>query len=135
MEQPISKEKWDDAFWLYERSAIPIIADESIQQLSDLEKVKDCFHGINIKLMKCGGLTEAKKIIKQAKQLNLKILLGCMTETSCAISAAAQLSPLVDYADLDSPNLISNDFFDGIKFTEGKIMLNDDAGIGVVEKA
>ena len=134
VEQPLAKEKLDDAFWLFENSPLPIIADEAMQQFTDLEKIKHCFHGINIKLMKCGGLSAAKKIITAAREYNLKIMMGCMTETSCAISAAAQLSPLVDYADLDSPNLITNDFFEGIKFTEGKIMLNDAFGIGVVKK-
>ncbi len=135
IEQPLAKEKLDDAFWLYERSPLPIVADEAMQQLHDLEKIKQCFHGINIKLMKCGGLNEAKKIITVARKHNLKIVLGCMTETSCAISAAAQLSPLVDYADLDSPLLISNDFFQGIQFLNGKIELNDLFGIGLLEKS
>jgi len=135
VEQPLPKNNWDDAYWLYEKSTLPIFADEAMQQLSDLEKVKSCYHGINIKLMKCGGLNEARKIISLAKQNNLKILMGCMTETSCAISAAAQLSPLVNYADLDGAQLIKNDFFDGITFLNGKILLYDLPGIGVVEKA
>ena len=134
VEQPIAKENLEDAYWLYEKSPLPIIADEAMQQLHDLENIKHCFHGINIKLMKCGGLNEAKKIITSARKNNLKVLLGCMTETSCAISAAAQLSSLVDYADLDSPLLITNDFFKGIQFVKGKIELNDLFGIGLLER-
>lgn len=131
IEQPLPKNNWDDALWLYEKSPLPVFADEAMQQFSDLEKVKHCFDGINIKLMKCGGLYMAKKIITEARKNNLKILLGCMTETSCAISAAAQLSSLVDYCDLDSPMLITNDLFKGITFEKGKIILNDYPGIGV----
>ncbi len=132
IEQPLQKDKLDDSRWLYEKSPLPIIADESVQRLIDIEKVKDCFHGINIKLMKCTGLNEARKMIVRARELKLKILLGCMSESSCAVSAAAQLSPLVDYADLDAPLLITNDFFTGIKFNDGKIELSEKAGIGVV---
>ncbi|OFY86333.1 MAG: dipeptide epimerase [Bacteroidetes bacterium RIFCSPLOWO2_12_FULL_35_15] len=135
IEQPLPKENVDDAFWLYERSPLPLFADESIQRFADIDKVKNCFHGINIKLMKCTGIFEANRMISYARQLNLKILIGCMTETSCAVSAAAQLSPLVDYADLDAPLLIKNNFFDGIEFINGKITLNDLPGIGVVQKA
>ncbi len=134
VEQPLAKVNWDDARWLYERSPLPLFADESVQRYADIDKVKDCFHGINIKLMKCTGMFEANKMIKRARELNLKILIGCMSETSCAISAAAQLSPLVDYADLDGSLLIKNNLFDGITFTEGKITLNDLPGIGVVKK-
>lgn len=134
IEQPLQKDKLDDSFWLFERSVLPIIADESIQRLSDIENIKDCFHGINIKLMKCAGMNEARKMIELARNLKLKILLGCMSESSCAVSAAAQISSLVDYADLDAPLLITNDFFEGIKFNEGKIELLDKPGIGVEER-
>ncbi len=134
IEQPLPKENWDDAHWLFERSPLPIFADESIQRFPDIEKMKDCFHGINIKLMKCTGLFEANKMIKRARELNLKLLIGCMSETSCAISAAAQLSPLVDFADLDGALLIKNDLFEGVKFKNGKIELNEMPGIGFVQK-
>ncbi len=135
VEQPLPKNNWDDANWLYEKSPIPLYADESIQRYSDMDKIKDCFHGINIKLMKCTGMYEAFKMIKHARELNLKVLIGCMSETSCAISAAAQLSPFTDYADLDGPLLIKNNLFDGITFTDGKITLNDKPGLGVVRKS
>ncbi|MCC6691739.1 MAG: dipeptide epimerase [Bacteroidia bacterium] len=131
VEQPLLKNDFSGSAWLAERSPLPIIADESMQRLHDLETVKNCFHGINIKLMKCTGLTEAYKIIIAARKNKLKVLLGCMSETSCAISAAAQLSPLADWADLDGPLLIKNDLFEGVKFVNGKITLNDLPGIGV----
>ena len=121
VEQALPKNNWDDAHWLYEKSPLPLYADESIQRYSDIDKVKACFHGINIKLMKCTGMHEAFKMIQCARSLNLKILIGCMSETSCAISAAAQLSVFTDYADLDGPLLIKNNLFDGITFTNGKI--------------
>ncbi len=134
IEQPLPKNNFDDAAWLFERSPLPVFADESVQRFSDINNVKDCFTGINIKLMKCTGMHEAYKMIKRARELNLKVLIGCMSETSCAVSAAAQLSPLVDYADLDGPLLIKNDLFDGIEFVNGKITLKELPGIGLVEK-
>lgn len=131
VEQPLFKNNLDDSYWLYQRSPLPIFADETVQRLSDIASVKDCFHGINIKLMKCTGLHEANKIIHEAKKHELKILIGCMSETSCAISAAAQLTPFANYADLDGALLIKNDLFNGITFNEGKICLNKKSGIGV----
>lgn len=134
VEQALSKNNLDDARWLFERSPLPLFADESIQRYNDIDRMKDCFHGINIKLMKCTGMHEAFKMIKRARELNLKVLIGCMSETSCAISAAAQLSPFTDYADLDGALLIKNNLFDGITFTDGKITLTDMPGIGVTPK-
>lgn len=131
VEQPLDKNKIEDALWLKEKSPLPVIADEAIQTFDDLEKIKDAYHGINIKLTKCGGMREAMKIIYRAKQLNLKIMLGCMSESSCGVSAAAQLAPLADWADLDGPLLISNDPFHGITYQKGKIILNDLPGNGV----
>jgi L-alanine-DL-glutamate epimerase-like enolase superfamily enzyme len=131
IEQPLQKDKWDDANWLYERSPLPLFADESFQRYPDLDRMKDCYHGINIKLMKCTGMNEAFRMIRQARKLNLKILIGCMSETSCAISAAAQLSGLCDHADLDGNLLIKNDLFKGIGLKEGRIVLNGKPGIGV----
>jgi L-Ala-D/L-Glu epimerase len=131
IEQPMPKEQVDDTAWLRERSPLPLIADESVQRLGDVARARGIFHGINIKLMKCTGLREAHTMIILARALGLKVMLGCMTETSCAISAAAQLSPLVDWADLDGALLIKNDPFDGTKIVNGKITLSDRAGIGV----
>lgn len=131
VEQPMPKENLDDIAKVTEKSPIPIYADESIQRAKDIEKVKGAFDGINIKLMKCTGLREAWQMINTAKSLGMKVMIGCMTETSCAVSAAAQLSPAVDFADLDGNLLIKNDLFEGAKIINGKIELNDMPGIGV----
>ena len=134
IEQPMPKENPADTAWLRERSPLPLIADESVQRLPDVRRALGVFDGINIKLMKCTGLREAHQMITVARALGLKVMLGCMTETSCAISAAAQLSPLVDWADLDGALLIKNDVFLGTTVVDGKITLNDLPGIGVVKR-
>ncbi|NLE35125.1 MAG: dipeptide epimerase [Bacteroidales bacterium] len=134
IEQPMPKEQIDDIAWLTERSPLPIIADEALQTVEQLLGMKGIYNGINIKLMKCGGMDAAYKMITMARQMGMKILIGCMTETSCAVSAAAQLSPLVDWADLDGNLLISNDIYDGMTVVDGKIVLPDRPGIGIVEK-
>ncbi len=131
VEQPMPKEMIDDLAWLTERSPLPVIADEAFQRVHDLNKMKGVYSGINIKLMKSTGLREAMKMIHTARALDMKVMIGCMTETSCAVSAAAQLSPLVDWADLDGNLLITNDIFDGVKVTDGKITLNNWPGIGI----
>ena len=131
IEQPMPKEQVDDTAWLRERSPLPLIADESVQRLADVARAHGVFHGVNIKLMKCTGLREAHRMIILARALGLKVMLGCMTETSCAISAAAQLSPLVDWADLDGALLIRNDRFEGATVVDGKVTLPDRPGIGV----
>ena len=134
IEQPMPKENPADTAWLRERSPLPLIADESVQRLPDVRRALGVFDGINIKLMKCTGLREAHDMITVARALGLKVMLGCMTETSCAISAAAQLSPLVDWADLDGALLIKNDVFLGTTVVDGKLTLNDLPGIGVVKR-
>jgi L-alanine-DL-glutamate epimerase-like enolase superfamily enzyme len=134
IEQPMPKADLDGTAWLRERSPLPLVADESCQRLADVAKLRGVFHGINIKLMKCTGLREARRMIDLARALDLKVMLGCMTETSCAISAAAQLSPLVDWADLDGALLIKNDPFDGAKIVDGMIQLPDRPGIGLSPK-
>ena len=131
VEQPMPKEMIDDTAWLRERSPLPIIADEAFQRLPDITRFKGVYDGINIKLMKSTGMHEAYKMITLARALDMKVMIGCMTETSCAVTAAAQLSPLVDWADLDGNLLISNDCFDGLKIVEGKVTLPDAPGIGV----
>lgn len=131
VEQPMPAAQTEDVRWLKERCKLPLIADESFVRLCDLPSISETFDGINIKLMKCTGLGEARKIIRQARERDLKILLGCMIESSVGISAAAQLSPLVDYADLDGNILISNDPFDGIRNQGGRLILNEEPGIGV----
>ena len=131
VEQPLPKEQVDDLAWLTERSPLPIIGDEGVQRLTDIPHAKGVYHGINIKLMKCTGMREAHKMIVLARSLGLKVMLGCMTETSCAISAASHLSPMVDWADLDGALLIGNDVYDGTKVVDGKVTLSDRPGIGV----
>lgn len=134
IEQPLGREQVDDTAWLRARSPLPLIADESVQRLADVPPARGVFDGINIKLMKCTGLREARQMITLARALGLKIMLGCMTETSCAISAAAQLAPLVDWADLDGALLIANDPFDGATLTDGRIVPTDRPGLGVVKR-
>jgi L-Ala-D/L-Glu epimerase len=131
IEQPLSKNAWDDTAWLTQHSPLPVIADEAFQTAADLEKISGAYNGINVKLMKCGGMRAAFTIMKMARSLGLKILIGCMTETSCAVTAAAQLSPLADWADLDGNLLIKNDLFSGLRITEGRVILPEEPGIGV----
>lgn len=133
IEQPMPKTQIDDTAWVSERSPLPVFADESIQRLKDVTAQKGIFTGINIKLMKCTGMREAWKMLNLARALDMRVMIGCMTETSCACSAAAQLSPAVDFADLDGNLLISNDRFKGMEVVGGKITLNDLPGIGVVK--
>lgn len=130
VEQPMDKTNFDDNAWLTQHSPLPTIADEAMQRVSDLEKLHGVYSGVNCKLMKCTGLREAHKIIEMARSLKMKTLMGCMTETSCGISAASQLAPIVDWADLDGNLLISNDIFEGMKVVEGKVTLSDLPGIG-----
>ncbi|HXC06099.1 MAG TPA: dipeptide epimerase [Bacteroidia bacterium] len=132
VEQPFSKNRFGDHAWLTERSPLPVIADESCQRLSDIARCAGSFHGINIKLMKCTGLSEARKMIGEAQKRNLKILIGCMSETSCAVSAAAALTPFANWADLDGPLLIKNNVFNGVDLDKGKIRLSALPGTGAV---
>lgn len=134
VEQPLSSKDLEGAAWVRERVHIPLIADESVQRLSDLRGLVGAYDGINIKLMKCAGLREAMRMIQAGRGLGLKIMLGCMVETSVAVSAAAQLSPLADYADLDGNILVANDPFQGVLVEAGKLVLNDRPGLGAIPK-
>ena len=131
VEQPMPKEMLDETAWLREYSNLPIIADEAFQRLGDIKRFHGVYDGINIKLMKSTGLHEAYQMVTLARALDMKIMVGCMTETSCAVTAAAQISPLVDWADLDGNLLIANDRFDGIKIVNGQVTIPDRPGIGV----
>ena len=131
VEQPMPKEMLDETAWLREHSNLPIIADEAFQRLGDIKRFHGVYDGINIKLMKSTGLHEAYQMVTLARALDMKIMVGCMTETSCAVTAAAQISPLVDWADLDGNLLIANDRFDGIKLVNGQVTIPDRPGIGV----
>lgn len=133
LEQPLPKEMKDDNAWLTEKSPIPIIGDEAIRNISDLMDNKGVYSGINIKLMKCGGMNAAMKLVNVARAFGMKVMIGCMTETSCAISAAAQISPLVDWCDLDGNLLISNDPFSGLSVVDGKVALPDRPGLGITK--
>ncbi len=135
IEQPLPKKNIDDNAWLTERSPLPIFADESVQRLCDVERLKGVFSGINIKLMKCSGLREAWKMRNLATAMGMKVMIGCMTETSCAISAASQLSSGMDFADLDGALLINNDCFEGATLENGRIISRDIPGIGVMLKS
>lgn len=131
VEQPLPKNRIDDIAWITERSPLPIFADEMMQGLNDVLPMKGVVNGINIKLMKCGGMHDAYKMYVMARSLGMRVMVGCMTETSCAVSAAAQLSPIVDFADLDGNLLIKNDLFEGMIVEKGKITLPDRPGIGL----
>lgn len=131
VEQPLPKERLDDIAWITQHSPLPVYADESVQRLKDIPALKGAFTGINIKLMKCTGMREAWKMLTLARALDMQVMVGCMTETSCAISAAAQLSPAVDFADLDGSLLIANDRFRGMEVVRGKITLPSLPGIGI----
>ena len=130
VEQPFDKKMIDETAWLRERSTLPIIADEFLQRLPDVMRAYQVYDGINIKLMKSTGMHEAYKMAVLAKSLGMKLMIGCMTETSCAISAAAQLAPMAQWVDLDGNLLIANDSFDGVKVIDGKITLFDKPGHG-----
>lgn len=131
IEQPMLKTDPDSNAWLTERSPIPIIGDESVQRLPDVAKAKGVYHGINIKLMKSAGMYEAHQMMLKARELDLKVMIGCMSETSCATLAAAALAPQCDWADLDGPFLTSNNPYLLPEFVDGKWVLNNEAGLGL----
>ena len=133
VEQPMAVERLDDIAWITERSPLPIFADESIQRLRDIPGIKGAFTGINIKLMKCTGMREAWKMLNYARAEGMRVMIGCMTETSCACTAAAHLSPAVDFADLDGNLLISNDRFEGMTVRDGRMVLPGRPGLGLIK--
>jgi L-alanine-DL-glutamate epimerase-like enolase superfamily enzyme len=133
IEQPMPADRLDDIRWVRSRVHIPIIGDESCQRASDIPKLKDVFDGVNIKLDKSGGLLEAYRMIAIAKSLGMKTMLGCMVSSSVSVTAAAHLSPLVDYADLDGNLLIANDPFHGVTVEKGKLILPRKAGLGLTK--
>ncbi|MBK7867132.1 MAG: dipeptide epimerase [Ignavibacteriales bacterium] len=131
IEQPMDKKNLEDNAWLTQNSPLPTIGDEAVQGLADVVKAHGIYSGINIKLMKCGGMRNANKMISLADGLGLKVMVGCMTETSCAISAAAHLTPKALWADLDGALLISNDIYNGTKIIDGKVSISKLPGIGI----
>ena len=131
IEQPFKSSNLSDTAKLKNKSPLPIIADENSVNASDIPRIENVFDGINIKLMKCGSLFEAVKMVNMARERGMKIMLGCMIESSVAITAAAHLSPLVDYADLDGNLLINNDPYSGVTIHNGKLILPDENGCGI----
>jgi L-alanine-DL-glutamate epimerase-like enolase superfamily enzyme len=134
-EQPIPAGTPERLRWIRERTSIPIVTDEDSKDAGDLLTLAGCVDGINVKLVKCGGIRGALEMIHTARALNLKIMLGCMVESAILSTAAAHLSPLVDWADLDGPFLVARDPFEGMHYAEGKIVLPEGPGLGVVERA
>ena len=132
IEQPTKPNDLAGLRFVREHSELPIIADESVKRASDIPALAECVDGINIKLVKCGGLLEAHRMINVARAHGLSVMLGCMIESSLGITAAAHLTPLVDYADLDGNLLIANDPYTGVTLDEGKLILPNRPGIGVI---
>jgi L-alanine-DL-glutamate epimerase-like enolase superfamily enzyme len=130
-EQPIPAGSPEKLCWIRERSPIPLVTDEDSIDASDLGRLIGCVDGVNVKLVKCGGMRAGLAMIHTARALGFKIMLGCMLESQILTTAAAQLSPLVDWADLDGPFLTASDPFDGIRYIDGKIVLPDGPGLGV----
>ncbi|WP_437193433.1 dipeptide epimerase [Planctomicrobium sp. SH527] len=132
IEQPLPANSPREAFLaVYQRSALPIIADESCRTENDVEKCHGIFHGVNLKLVKCGGLTPAVRMLRQAREFGMRTMVGCMIESSVGISAAAQLLPLLDYADLDGASLLSLDPADGVKVHNGQVHFSTASGSGL----
>ncbi|WP_025142240.1 dipeptide epimerase [Pedobacter jeongneungensis] len=131
IEQPMDKNNLDGNAWLTERSPIPLLADEAVQRLADMDKLKGAYHGINVKLMKSCGMYEGNQMILKARSFGMKVLIGCMSETSCATLAAAALAPLCNWADLDGPWLTKNNPFTDPAFENGKYILKDLPGLGL----
>ncbi len=134
VEQPMPAHMLDEIGWVKQRVRLPLIADEACLHPRDIPKLAQVFDGVNIKLMKCGGVQEAFRMIQIARSLGLKVMLGGMIESSAGMAAAAHLSPLVDYADLDGNLLISNDPYTGLRVERGKIILPDAPGLGIVPR-
>ena len=131
VEQPLAKDNWEGMKVLYEKSSLPLIADESCVVEQDVEKCHLYFNGINIKLTKCSGITPARRMIIKARELNMKVMVGCMNESSVGTAAIAHLAPLLDYVDMDGPLLLAEDIAKGVGFNFGKIIYNDKPGLGV----
>jgi len=134
IEQPTKPDDLEGLKFVREHSALPIIADESVKRAADIPALVGCVDGVNIKLVKCGGLLEAMRMIHIARAHGLQVMIGCMIESSLGITAAAHLTPLVDYADLDGHLLIANDPYSGVTIEAGKLVLPDRPGIGVIPR-
>jgi L-alanine-DL-glutamate epimerase-like enolase superfamily enzyme len=135
IEQPLAKDDWEGMKFLFENSPLPLIADESCVSEHDVIKCKGYFHGINIKLTKCSGITPALRMIPQARQLEMKVMVGSMNESSIGTGAIAQLLPLVDYVDMDGPLLLEEDVAKSVTFDYGKIIYGEGYGLGITVDA
>lgn len=131
VEQPLGQEDWAGMKILYEKSSLPLFADESCNLEADVEKCKDHFHGINIKLTKCSGITPALRMIKKAREFDLKVMVGCMNESTVGTAAIAHLLPMIDHADMDGPLLLEEDVATGITYDFGKIIYSGEPGLGI----
>lgn len=131
VEQPLAKDDWEGMKVLYEKSVLPLYADEACVFEADVKKCYNHFHGINIKLTKCSGITPARNMIKEAKQLGMKVMVGCMNESSIGTAAIAQLAPMLDHVDMDGPLLLTEDIANGVHFENGKIIYNQGYGLGI----
>ncbi len=134
VEQPLAKDNWEGMKILYERSPLPVIADESCVTEADILQCRHHFHGINIKLTKCSGITPAKRMIQKAREFEMLVMVGCMNESSLGSAAIAQLAPLLDYVDMDGPLLLTDDIATGVGFDYGKIIYKEGYGLGVEMK-
>ncbi|RYD74744.1 MAG: dipeptide epimerase, partial [Verrucomicrobiaceae bacterium] len=130
IEQPLPRDDWEGMARVHAECVLPVIADESCQVESDVDRCAGCFTGINIKLSKAGGLTPAHRMIRRARELGLKVMIGCMCESSVGISAIAQLLPLLDYADLDGALLLAEDIADGVQIDRGHVSFPNSPGTG-----
>lgn len=131
IEQPLAKDNWEGMKILFEQSPLPLFADEACVKEEDVQKCHGHFHGINIKLTKCSGITPGRRMITKARELNMKVMIGCMNESSIGTAAIAQLAPLTDMIDMDGPLLLKEDIAEGVKFEYGKIIYNDFPGLGI----
>lgn len=131
VEQPLAKDNWEGMKILYEKSSLPLFADESCVFERDVEECFEHFHGINIKLTKCSGITPARRMIARARQLNLKVMIGSMNESTIGSAAIAHLMPQVDFADADGPLLLDEDLATGLSFNNGKVSLSPSPGLGI----
>jgi L-Ala-D/L-Glu epimerase len=132
VEQPLAKDNWEGMKILYRESSLPLYADESCVFEQDVEKCNNHFHGINIKLTKCGGITPALRMIKKTRELDLQVMIGCMNESTIGSAAIAHLLPLIDHVDMDGPLLLEEDVATGIKYDYGKISYSDQPGLGII---
>lgn len=132
IEQPLPADDWAGAAEVFRESSLPILADESCIVPADVDRCQGHFHGVNIKLVKCGGMTPARQMIQRARQLNMKVMIGCMTESSVGISAIAQLLPLLDYVDMDGAALLRQDIAAGVEVIQGRCHYPQRNGNGVV---